>query len=247
MDGRGQPALRPAVTLRAHAERPPSRTCTGGSSSSPRRRTPPGPRCARRPRHGASACSSVSPTARRSTGRRRGGRCTALSLAEKLAVLRRPGPARRLVDRGRRRAARLDPSMLFVLPAGRRPATTASPQDSLAAHAARRGRHAGGGLHRPRLERDGEVVCNFPFLNQELAAVEEMLDDPVVTLGPRRRRRPRGPDHGRQPADVRAHLLGARAGAVVAGGGDPPAHVRHGRPVRHHATVACCGPAPSPT
>ncbi len=26
-------------------------------------------------------------------------------------------------------------------------------------------------------------MCNYPFLNQELGAVEEMLDDPVVTLG----------------------------------------------------------------
>ena len=31
--------------------------------------------------------------------------------------------------------------------------------------------------------RNGEVVCSWPFLNQQLAAVEEMLDDPLVTLG----------------------------------------------------------------
>ena len=33
------------------------------------------------------------------------------------------------------------------------------------------------------LETDGALVCNFPLLNQRLGAVEEMLDDPLVTLG----------------------------------------------------------------
>ena len=33
------------------------------------------------------------------------------------------------------------------------------------------------------LETNGEVVLSYPFLNQRLDAVEEMLDDPLVTLG----------------------------------------------------------------
>ena len=33
------------------------------------------------------------------------------------------------------------------------------------------------------LESDGRLVSSYPFLNQELGAVEEMLDDPLVTLG----------------------------------------------------------------
>jgi len=33
------------------------------------------------------------------------------------------------------------------------------------------------------LETDGALVCSYPFLNQRLGAVEEMLDDPLVTLG----------------------------------------------------------------
>ena len=33
------------------------------------------------------------------------------------------------------------------------------------------------------LETDGGLVCSYPFLNQRLGAVEEMLDDPLVTLG----------------------------------------------------------------
>jgi N-acyl-D-aspartate/D-glutamate deacylase len=32
-------------------------------------------------------------------------------------------------------------------------------------------------------ETDGAVVLNYPALNQSLDAVQEMLDDPVVTLG----------------------------------------------------------------
>ena len=34
-----------------------------------------------------------------------------------------------------------------------------------------------------QLESDGALVCSFPFLNQQLAAVEHMLDEPLVTLG----------------------------------------------------------------
>jgi N-acyl-D-aspartate/D-glutamate deacylase len=33
------------------------------------------------------------------------------------------------------------------------------------------------------LETDGQIVCSYPFLNQRLEAIEEMLDDPLVTLG----------------------------------------------------------------
>ena len=54
----------------------------------------------------------------------------------------------------------------------------------LAAHAERRGVSAGRGLHRAGAgDRRRLVVCNYPFLNQGLEAVEEMLDDPLVTLG----------------------------------------------------------------
>lgn len=33
------------------------------------------------------------------------------------------------------------------------------------------------------LETDGKVNLNYPILNQDFAAIQEMLDDPVVSLG----------------------------------------------------------------
>ena len=63
----------------------------------------------------------------------------ALPPAEQLAALRDPAAAGRLIaDGARRRASMLGPDMLFVLPPG--PARyDCRPEDSLAAHAARRG------------------------------------------------------------------------------------------------------------
>ena len=57
------------------------------------------------------------------------------------------------------------------------------PADSLAAIAIERGVSPAAAFIELALETDGHVVANMPFLNQDLAAVEAMLDDPVVTLG----------------------------------------------------------------
>jgi len=57
------------------------------------------------------------------------------------------------------------------------------PDTSLAAEAARRGISPAAAYIELLLESDGTVVCSYPFLNQQLCAVEEMLDDPLVTLG----------------------------------------------------------------
>lgn len=71
---------------------------------------------------------------------------------------------------------------VFVLPAdGAR--YDCDPATSLAAIAVERGVSAAAAFIELVLETDGALVANMPFLNQDLAAVEEMLDDPLVTLG----------------------------------------------------------------
>ena len=57
------------------------------------------------------------------------------------------------------------------------------PEDTLAAHAQRRGVTVVEAFLQISDETNGLAIFNLPFLNQSLSAVEEMLDDPVVTLG----------------------------------------------------------------
>ena len=77
---------------------------------------------------------------------------------------------------------RLDADRMWVMPAG--PARyDCRPEDSLAAHAARAGVTPVEAFIDLCLETEGRCNLNLPFLNQRLDAVEEMLDDPVVTLG----------------------------------------------------------------
>jgi N-acyl-D-aspartate/D-glutamate deacylase len=105
-----------------------------------------------------------------------------VSLAERLDVLRNPQHRAGLVAAAAETPPTLDLEMVFVLPAG--PARyDCQPQDSLAAHAARRGMSAAEAFIELNLETDGQLVCNVPVLNQRLHAVEEMLDDPMVVMG----------------------------------------------------------------
>ena len=76
----------------------------------------------------------------------------------------------------------LDLDELFVLPTdGAR--YDCDPSTSLAAIAVERGVSPAAAFIELVLETDGALVANMPFLNQDLAAVEAMLDDPLVTLG----------------------------------------------------------------
>ena len=76
----------------------------------------------------------------------------------------------------------LGPEMIFVLPEG--PARyDCRPEDSLAAHAARRGVSVVEAFLDLASDSDGAVNLNMPLLNQRLEAVEAMLDDDLVTLG----------------------------------------------------------------
>ena len=57
------------------------------------------------------------------------------------------------------------------------------PSTSLAAIADQRGICAAAAYIELQLESDGALVCSFPFLNQQMSAVEYMLDEQLVTLG----------------------------------------------------------------
>jgi N-acyl-D-aspartate/D-glutamate deacylase len=104
------------------------------------------------------------------------------SLQEQLLCLRDAATRTQLIAEAEDHPPRLDLRELYVLPPG--PARyDCDPESSLAAHAERRGVSPAAAFIELVLETDGAIVCNFPFLNQRLGAVEEMLDDPLVTLG----------------------------------------------------------------
>jgi len=102
---------------------------------------------------------------------------------KKLMALRDAATRARLIEEADFHKPSLDLNQVFVLnqPGGAR--YDLDPEHSLAAVAHRRGISAAAAYIELLLETDGEVVCSWPFLNQQLDAVEEMLDDPLVTLG----------------------------------------------------------------
>lgn len=108
-----------------------------------------------------------------------------LPQSERLAALRDPERRARLVAEGQE--ARLASGLpgfdkMFILPDG--PARyDCNPDDSLAAHAARRGVSPVEAFVDLCLERGGDVKLNAPVLNHQLSAVEAMLSDELVTLG----------------------------------------------------------------
>ncbi len=76
----------------------------------------------------------------------------------------------------------IDLDGLFVLPDGDA-RYDCDPATSLASIAVDRGVSPAAAFIELILETDGALVANMPFLNQDLSAVEAMLDDPLVTLG----------------------------------------------------------------
>jgi N-acyl-D-amino-acid deacylase len=96
----------------------------------------------------------------------------------------RDGPFRqRLIAEAEVHGSGVDLEQLFVLPTNGPARYDCPPESSLAAVAAERGVSPAAAFIELILETDGALVCNLPFLNQRLEAVEEMLDDPLVTLG----------------------------------------------------------------
>lgn len=77
----------------------------------------------------------------------------------------------------------IDLDRLFIVSQGGNARYDLDPSTSLGAEARRRGISAAAAYIELLLESNGTVVCSYPFLNQRLEAVEEMLDDPLVTLG----------------------------------------------------------------
>jgi N-acyl-D-amino-acid deacylase len=77
----------------------------------------------------------------------------------------------------------MDLDQLFIVNQGDEARYDLDPTMSLGAEARRRGISAAAAYIELLLETNGGLVCSYPFLNQQLGAVEEMLDDPLVTLG----------------------------------------------------------------
>jgi N-acyl-D-amino-acid deacylase len=107
---------------------------------------------------------------------------------KKLVALRDPVMRIRLIEAADATPPGLDLTKLFIvnplegsLQRGAR--YDLDPSTSLAAIADQRGISAAAAYIELQLESDGTLVCSFPFLNQQMAAVEYMLDEPLVTLG----------------------------------------------------------------
>jgi N-acyl-D-amino-acid deacylase len=106
---------------------------------------------------------------------------------KKLVALRDPAMRTRLIESADATPSGLDLAQLFIVnPAdgghgGAR--YDLHPSTSLAAVAHHRGISAAAAYIELQLESDGGLVCSFPFLNQKMSAVEDMLDEKLVTLG----------------------------------------------------------------
>jgi N-acyl-D-amino-acid deacylase len=106
---------------------------------------------------------------------------------QKLVALRDPATRARLIEAADVTPPGLDLGRLFVVngqdagPGGAR--YDLDPTTSLAAIADQRGISAAAAYIELQIESGGTLVCSFPFLNQQLSAVEAMLDERLVTLG----------------------------------------------------------------
>lgn len=111
-----------------------------------------------------------------------------LSTAERLAAYRDPERRAQLVAEANELfpagdfVAKIDFATVYVMPAGDA-RYDLGPDDSLAAHAQRLGTTPADAFLALTLERGGELLLNFPFLNQDLGAVQEMLSNPTVVMG----------------------------------------------------------------
>ena len=105
----------------------------------------------------------------------------------KLIALRDPATRARLIESADATPPSLDLDRLFVINGqdggigGAR--YDLDPKTSLASIADQRGISAAAAYIEMQIESDGLLVCSFPFLNQQLSAVEHMLDERLVTLG----------------------------------------------------------------
>ena len=103
-----------------------------------------------------------------------------LPLAEQVATMAHPDRRAELVAGSEKMAMPAD--QVFVLPEGDAD-YDCLPEQSLAAVAEARGVGPVEAFIDLNLETGGTVTLNYPILNQSFDAVQEMLDDPVVSLG----------------------------------------------------------------
>src|SRR4051794_6689442 len=105
---------------------------------------------------------------------------------EQVQLMRDPSERRRLIEDADLAEKPVDGEHLFIVtPLDRRcdARYDLDPTTTLGAVARERGVSAAAAFIELVLETGGELVLSYPFLNQKLSAVEEMLDDPLVTLG----------------------------------------------------------------
>lgn len=105
---------------------------------------------------------------------------------KKMVAIRDAAFRAKLIEEAEQTPPSVDVDQLYVLNQGTARDTARydlDPEHTLGAEARRRGISAAACYIELLLETDGGLVCSYPFLNQRLGAVEEMLDDPLVTLG----------------------------------------------------------------
>jgi N-acyl-D-aspartate/D-glutamate deacylase len=104
----------------------------------------------------------------------------ALPLTEQVSVLANPQRRAELIAGSAKMAMNAD--HVYVLPEGDAN-YDCLPEQSLTAVAAARGRSPVEAFIDLNVETGGRVTLNYPILNQSFEAIQEMLDDPVVSLG----------------------------------------------------------------
>lgn len=104
-----------------------------------------------------------------------------LPVAGRVAALRDPDRRAALIESARDLPT-IPPDELFVLPAGDARYDLPA-EESLAGHAARLGVTPAEAFIDLSLEREGALLLNWPFLNDDLSAVEMMLTHPHTVMG----------------------------------------------------------------
>jgi N-acyl-D-amino-acid deacylase len=107
----------------------------------------------------------------------------AMKNGKKLVAIRDAAFRSRLIAEADENGSGMDPDELFIVNQHGEARYDLDPETTLGAESRRRGISPAAAYIELLLESDGAVVCSYPFLNQQLGAVEEMLDDPLVTLG----------------------------------------------------------------
>ena len=105
-----------------------------------------------------------------------------MPMAEKLAKLTNAEYRASMVEQALSDPPPLDMNDLFLM-SHKAPRYDLDPSQSLGALAAKMGISAPAAFIDLSLADDGLALFNFPFLNPEMSAVEEMLNDPNVVLG----------------------------------------------------------------